>query len=208
MNTRGRNIYFTKQENLDFLFFKSTDALYCSPITSIFLMNELYSFTVPIFIKSLGGLKTVLMKAGVHAQQIGITEESLLKDQLAPDMFPLVKQVQVACNNAKDAVARLTGTEAPTFLDTEETISDLLHRIDATVTFLQSLPESAFTDAATRHVILPYFPNTYMTGFNYVHEYALPNFFFHTVIAYGIIRKNGVPIGKADYANGLTLQPL
>ena len=171
-------------------------------------MNELYAFTAPVFIKSLGGLKTILTKAEAHAREAGITDESLLNDRLAPDMFPLVKQVQVACDNAKNSVARLTGMEAPKFEDTEETIASLLLRIDATIAFLQSIPESAFTDAATRQIILPYFPNTYMTGFDYTREYAIPNFFFHTVTAYGIIRKNGVAIGKADYANGLTAHPI
>jgi hypothetical protein len=164
-------------------------------------MNDIYTYTVPMFIKTLGGLKNVLAKAETHAKESGKSETDFLADRLAPDMFPLVKQVQVACDNAKGATARLAGVEVPKFEDTERSFSELLSRIDRTVEFLQSAPESAFADAASRKIVLPYLPEKYITGFDYVREYALPNFFFHVVAAYAIVRKNGVPIGKADYAN-------
>jgi hypothetical protein len=171
-------------------------------------MNDIYFYTVPIFIKSLGGLKTVLTKAEVHAKESGMSESDFLADRLAPDMFPLLKQVQVACDNAKGATARLAGVEAPQFEDTEQSFGNLISRIDKTVEFLNSLPESVFEDAATRQIVLPYFPDKYMTGFDYVREYALPNFFFHLVTAYALVRKNGVPIGKGDYANNPTFRDL
>jgi hypothetical protein len=164
-------------------------------------MTELYTYTVPIFIKSLGGLKAVLAKAEQHAKETGMSEADLLNDRLAPDMFPLVKQVQVACDNAKGATARLAATEAPKFEDTEQTFVELQARIDKTIDFVTSVPEGAFEGAETRQIILPYFTDKYMTGFDYVREYALPNFFFHLVTAYALVRKNGVAIGKADYAN-------
>lgn len=171
-------------------------------------MNTLYTFTIPVFIKTLSGLKTILTKAQSSIQETGMTEATLLADRLAPDMFPLVKQVQVACDNAKNSVARLSGVEAPKFEDTEETIAELLTRIDATIAFLKSVPEDTFVDTATRQIVLPHFPTYSMTGFDYAREYALPNFFFHVVTAYGIVRKNGVAISKADYIHGLTQQPL
>jgi hypothetical protein len=171
-------------------------------------MTELYTYTVPIFIKSLGGLKAVLSKAEAHGREAGIAEADFLADRLAPDMFPLVKQVQVACDNAKGATARLAGIEAPKFEDTETTFSELQARIDKTIDFLKSVPEGAFEDAATRQIVLPYVPDKYMTGFDYVREYVLPNFFFHLVTAYALVRKNGAPIGKADYANNPTFNDL
>jgi uncharacterized protein len=171
-------------------------------------MTELYTYTVPLFIKSLGGLKTVLTKAEEHAKEAGINEVDFLADRLAPDMFPLVKQVQVACDNAKGATARLAAIEVPKFDDTEKTFAELQTRIDKTIEFLQSVPEAAFEEAATRQIVLPYFTDKYMTGFDYVREYVLPNFFFHLVTAYALVRKNGAPIGKADFANNPTFKDL
>ena len=171
-------------------------------------MNEIYTYTVPVFIKSLGGLKNVLAKAKAFAKEKGMSEADFLADRLAPDMFPLVKQVQTACDNAKGATARLSGGETPKFDDTEQSFSELLERVDKTIEFIQSVPESAFKDAATRQIILPYYKDKYLTGFDYAREYALPNFFFHLVTAYGIVRKSGVPIGKADYANNISFKDL
>jgi hypothetical protein len=169
-------------------------------------MNDIYTYTVPIFIKALGGLKNVLVKAEAHAKDAKMSEEEFLSDRLAPDMFPLAKQVQIACDNAKGATARLSGTDAPKYEDTEKTFAELLARIDKTLTFVESVPESAFAGAAERQVVLPYFKDKFLTGFDYAREYAIPNFFFHVVTAYGIIRKNGVTIGKTDYTNGINFQ--
>jgi uncharacterized protein len=167
-------------------------------------MNTLYTFTVPIFVKSLNALKHCIEKAEEHA----VDEASLIESTLAPDMFPFSRQVQIACDNAKGATARLSGTEVPSFPDTETTLSELKVRIDNTLAFIESVPESAFGEAETRQVTLPYFPGKYMTGFDYAREYALPNFFFHVTIAYGLMRKAGVPLGKADFMNGLPLKDL
>ena len=171
-------------------------------------MYTLYTFTTPVFIKTLGGLKAVLAKAEAHVKEKGIDEKIFLGDQLIADMFPLAKQVEIACDNAKNGVMRLTGVEAPKFADNTSTFAELNERIDKTLEYLQSVPEGAFAGAEDRQAILPYFPGKYMTGFDYAREYALPNFFFHTVTAYGIIRKNGVAIGKADYINGMPLRDL
>ena len=171
-------------------------------------MNDIYTYTVPVFVKALGGLKNVLTKAEAFAKEKSMDEGMFLADRLAPDMFPLSKQVQVACDNAKGATARLAGVEAPKFDDTEQSFAELQARIDKTIEFVQSVPEAAFADAASRKIVLPYVPDKYMTGCDYAREYALPNFFFHAVTAYGIIRKNGVPIGKVDYSNGVTFRDL
>ena len=167
-------------------------------------MSSLYTLTVPLFIKTLGGLKNVLIKAEEH----GADEKTLLRDALAPDMFPFVRQVQIACDQAKGAAARLSGKENPSFPDIEATLTELKARIDKTIEFIGSVPESAFTGAETKQITLPYFPGKYLTGSDYVREYVLPNFFFHTTIAYGLVRKAGVQIGKADFMNGLPLKDL
>jgi hypothetical protein len=171
-------------------------------------MNEIYTYTVPVFLNALGGLKNVLTKAQAFAKENSIEDAKMLGDRLAPDMFPLSQQVQIACDNAKGATARLSGTEAPKYEDKEQTFAELLARIDKTVAFIQSVPESAFAGAAERKIVLPYFKDKYLTGFDYAREYALPNFFFHLVTAYGLVRKNGVPIGKADYANQVNFKDL
>ena len=167
-------------------------------------MDSIYEFTVPVFIKMLGGLKGVMQKAKEH----GGDEAALLNDKLAEDMFPLVKQVQVATDNAKGVVSRLTKVETPKYEDTETTFAELDARIDKTIAFLQTVKKEDFADTANAQVTLPWFPGKFMTGFNYAREYAVPNFFFHVATAYGIVRKNGVQIGKADYMNGMPLQDL
>ena len=167
-------------------------------------MDNMYTYTVPVYIKMLGGLKTVLRKAKEH----GVDETALLNDRLAPDMFPFVKQVQITCDQAKGAAARLAGIEVPKFDDNETTLDELQARIDKTIDFLKTVSEDSFADAADRKITITYFPGKYMSGFDYAREYAIPNFYFHLVIAYGLVRKNGVQIGKADYTQGLPFKDL
>lgn len=171
-------------------------------------MLDIYTVTVPLFTKMLGGLKTVLQKAEEYAKENNLSEESLLNDALISDMFPLKRQVQIASDNAKGAVARLSGTQAPSYEDTEETFAELYARIDKTIEYLKTFNESSFEGALQRQVTLPYFPGKYMTGEEYLIGHAIPNFHFHVVTAYGIVRKNGVPLGKALYINGLPLKDL
>lgn len=175
-------------------------------------MHSLYSFTVPVFIKILGGLKNVLNKAKASMATNGLSEADFLAKNLAPDMFPLAKQVQIACDNAKGMTFRLAGQEVPVHEDNEATFDELIARIDKTIALLQTVPESAFEGAEERQIILPYFPKffpgKYLTGLDYARENAVPNFFFHVNMAYAIIRNQGVDIGKADYMNGLPLKDL
>lgn len=171
-------------------------------------MDSIYAYTVPTFTKLLGGLRTILDKGEAFARDKGIDQATLLNERLAPDMFPLVRQVQIACDNAKGGVARLAGIENPKHEDTETTFDELRARIDKTLAFIASVPEDAFKDAADRKITLPYFPDSYMAGFDYAREYVIPNFVFHVVTAYGILRHQGVPLGKTDFLNGLPLQKL
>ncbi|HUD02643.1 MAG TPA: DUF1993 domain-containing protein [Candidatus Paceibacterota bacterium] len=167
-------------------------------------MDQIFEFTVPVFIKGLTGLKNVLQKATEH----GLSDEALLADRLAPDMFPFVKQVQSATDNAKGCAARLAGQETPKYEDAETTVAELQARLDKTIAYLRTISKDSFANAASVQVVLPFMPGKFMTGFDYAREYALPNFFFHVAMSYAIVRKNGVPIGKADYMAGLPLQDL
>jgi uncharacterized protein len=167
-------------------------------------MSSLYEFSVPVLVKSLGGLKVVLEKASQH----GLDETVLLADALTPDMFPFARQVQIACDNAKGAVARLAGVEIPSWPDTESTLAELIARVDKTIAYVDSFTPEQFVGAETRQITLPYFPGMYMTGYDYLREYVLPNFFFHVTTSYALVRKAGVTIGKMDYLHGLPLKPL
>lgn len=167
-------------------------------------MNQLYAFSVPVFTKALKALDGVLAKA-IASGKDGAT---LVNAQLAPDMFPLKKQVQIASDNAKGVSARLAGVEIPSYEDTEETLVELQARIAKTLEFIGSLPESSFEGAADRQIVLPFIPGKYMTGSDYLEQYALANFFFHVTTAYGILRKEGVEIGKADFIGGMPLRDL
>ena len=169
-------------------------------------MNPLYQSTVPVFSKLLRSLDAILEKTEGWVKEKGIDEAELLEARLAPDMFPLVKQVQSVCDNAKNSSARLAGVEAPRHADEEKTIAELRARILWTSEYLATLSESSFDGAADRQITLPYFPGKFQKGSDYALDYVLPNFFFHLVVAYAILRMKGLDIGKADYIGGLTLQ--
>lgn len=170
------------------------------------MQNPYYEMTVPVFTKMLENLSRILEKGLAEAAEKGISEADLLASRLAPDMFPLVKQVQIASDNAKGCVGRLTGTEIPAMPDTETTVAELQARITATISFIKSVPQDAFLNAADTKPTLPYYPGKHFTGYSYLTEFALPNFFFHCTAAYAILRKEGVGLGKSDYVGTLSLQ--
>jgi len=169
------------------------------------MQNQYYDFSVPIFIRMLGGLKNVIEKARPIAEKTAGGEEAFLAKALAPDMFPFARQVQIACDNAKGAAARLAGVEIPKHDDTEITFLELEARIDKTIAFLNTLTPAQFENAGSIKVELPYFPGKHMLGDGYLKQYALPNFFFHVATAYAIVRSLGGELGKPDYINGLPL---
>jgi len=165
-----------------------------------------YHFTVPLFMNALTALKGVLSKGEAFAKEKNLSDEHMLGLRLAPDMFPLVKQVQVACDNAKGASARLSGKEAPKMEDTEKTFAELYARIDKTLVYLQTFSETDFAEAKERIIKLGYFPaDTHFTGDGYARGYAIPNFFFHVTTAYDILRASGVSVKKEDFTGALPL---
>ena len=172
--------------------------------------TNLYSVTIPPMVKALGALKNILVKAKAHADTKKLSwadfEHALLTDKLVFNQFPFVKQVQVACDNAKGAAGRLAEVEIPKFEDTEKTFDELVARIDKTLAFVATIKPEQVIGKEDIKVTLPYWPDKHMTGFEYATEYVIPNFFFHVTTAYAILRKNGVDLGKEDYMGGLPLK--
>ena len=166
----------------------------------------MYTVSVPVFIRALGNLKTVLQKGEAHAIAAGIGTETILTAQLAPDMYNLTRQVQIATDNAKGISARLAGLEPPVMVDTETTFADLYTRIDNTIVFLQSLDPQAFVGSETRRVAFPYAEGKHLLGEASLLQLSLPNFFFHAVTAYAILRNQEVVIGKQDFIGALDLK--
>lgn len=165
------------------------------------MTNAIYATSIPVFKQMLGGLKQVLSKAEAHATVKKIDPNALLQARLYPDMFPLLRQVQVATDFAKSVSARLAGVEVPKLEDAEQTFADLQARIDTVLTFLDGLAISKFDDAATREIVTQAGTpkEKRFTGQSYLLNYGLPHFFFHTTTAYAILRHNGVEVGKKDY---------
>lgn len=130
----------------------------------------------------------------------------LLQSRLAPDMFPLLRQIQSACDQAKFAAARTTGKDPPPHADTEQTVDELRGRIAAVVAYLDEFRSADFDGAETRTLSLPRWEGKSTTAAEYFVEYVMPNFFFHFTTAYAILRHNGVDLGKRDYLGPLPLR--
>lgn len=162
---------------------------------------SLYAQSVPIFRQMLTSLSALLDKAEAHFATKRVAETTLCATRLIPDMFPLSRQVQIACDHAKNAPARLAGVEPPRFEDTETTVAELKMRIQKVLDYIATLDPAAIDAGATRAIQFPAGPNVKaeMVGSDYLPHYALPNFFFHVTTAYAILRSAGVEIGKRDY---------
>lgn len=167
------------------------------------MQNPYYDVTVPVFKRMLESLDHLLSKGMAYANEKGISEQTMLDDRLAPDMFPLSRQIQIATDNAKGATARFCGIEAPVFEDTEETVDDLHERIAKTIAFLDNVTPEQFADAHGRSIEMRYYPDKVFTAEGYLTQYALPNFFFHVNMAYALLRAMGADIGKSDYLGPL-----
>lgn len=164
---------------------------------------SMHTMSVDAFVPTLSALGKLLDKAAQHASAKKFDPGVLVNARLAPDMFPLVKQVQIACDFAKNSSARLAGQEAPRFEDNEQTIEELKARIAKTLDYVKSLSVESFTGAEDRDIKLS-FPNGMSLDFKglpFLRDWALPNFYFHVVTAYDILRHNGVDVGKRDYLN-------
>lgn len=156
--------------------------------------------SVPVFQRGLKNLDAILAKAEAHAVANGIDAATLLGAKLAPDMFDLKKQVQIACDHAKGGCGRLAGVELPKHPDTETTFAELHARIAVTLEFINGIDAAKYDGAENRDIVLKFPWATYeFTGQKFLTYWALPNFYFHLTTAYGILRSNGVALGKADF---------
>ncbi len=156
--------------------------------------------------KLLGNLDACLEKGVAYADAKKFDPEVLLQSRIAPDMFPLMRQIQAACDSAKFAAARATGKHPPSHPDDEKTMADARKRIAAVVAYLDTFTSADFHGIETRTVSLPRWEGKSMTATDYFVEHATPNFFFHLTTAYDILRHNGVDVGKRDFLGALTMK--
>jgi uncharacterized protein len=162
---------------------------------------SLDTMAIETFVPMLGDLARILDKAAQHASRERLDPAMLVNARLAPDMYPLVKQVQLACDHANGSTARFMGQEPPRFDDEERTLDDLKARIARTIDYLESARPAAFDGAEDRDIRIA-LPNDLvleMDGVQFLKDWALPHFYFHLVTAYDILRHSGVEIGKRDY---------
>ena len=162
------------------------------------------SVSLPLFEHMLGNLSHILDKAQAHAEAKKFEPAVLLQSRLAPDMLPLTRQVLIACDAAKNGVARLSGVEAPKFDDTESTLAELKERIGKTLAYLATVPPAQLDGSEDKDITFPVGKDKTRTmkGEAYLKHWMLPNFFFHVTTAYAILRHNGVELGKSDYLAG------
>jgi hypothetical protein len=156
--------------------------------------------------KMLGQLDKWLETAAAFAATKSFDPNLFLGFRLAPDQFAFARQVQTACDSAKLAASRLSGKDAPSHPDTEQTIDELRARVRAVTAYLDGFSAKDFQAAATRTVTQPRWEGKVMTGADYFVEHAVPNFFFHLNHSFAILRHNGVSIGKRDYLGALSLR--
>jgi uncharacterized protein len=162
---------------------------------------------IPVFEIGLNTLSALLDKAEAYAQAKSIDPAVLLNARLFPDMFAFTRQVQSACDQAKNGSARLAGIDPPRYEDNEKTIAELKARIAKTIAFVKTLDAKRIDDSADREITFPLGPNKgHMKGADYLNHFAVPNFYFHVTTAYDILRHCGVEIGKRDFIGAIPMR--
>jgi hypothetical protein len=164
------------------------------------LSLSLYDASIPVYLHMLRNLETILDKAEAHAKTDGKELTTYVEARLAPDMRPLSGQIQLASDAAKGGAARLAAVPSPSFADTETTFADLKARIAKTIAFVASIKREQVEgdEGRTIELVLPSRTMTF-TAQNFLFQFSLPNFMFHVVTAYDVLRSQGVPLGKMDY---------
>lgn len=160
-----------------------------------------YDSSAPIFIRQLNALSAILTKADAYAKEKNIEPGVLLNARLHPTMYPLMRQVQLACDFSGKACARFAQAELPSMPDTETTFAELQARIAKVLANIDALPAAKYEGAEKREITFPAGPDKTitLTGQQFLNHAALPNFFFHCATAYDILRHNGVELGKRDF---------
>jgi hypothetical protein len=164
--------------------------------------------SLPVFEIELSALAAVLDKGAAHASAKKIEPSVFLQGRLAPDMFPLVRQVQIVCDQAKNGASRLAGVEAPKFEDNEATFDELKARIGKTLAYLKTLDPKTIDASADREITFPLGPTNHghMKGGDYLTHFVLPNLYFHATSAYAILRHYGVDVGKRDFLGAIPMK--
>lgn len=161
---------------------------------------SMFQASIPVFDQTLENLSHVLRKGRQNAAERNFYDDVFLKAKLAPDMFNLTRQVQVATDHAKAAPSRLSGRDVPSLADSETDFTRLLARIDTVRGYLKTFAPDDLEGSETREIVLTIADREMrFTGLQYLQGFALPNFYFHVTTAYNILRHNGVPLGKADF---------
>ena len=161
---------------------------------------SMYQASVPAFIRALNNLAVILEKGAAHAQARKIEEAVLLSGRLYPDMFPLARQVQIATDTARSGAGRLAGVEFPAYEDKEATFQELIQRIRNTVAYLETLQPAQIDGGEDKTISWQSRSSTKsMQALPYLMNHLLPNIHFHVTTAYGILRHNGVEVGKKDF---------
>jgi uncharacterized protein len=162
--------------------------------------NSMFQSSVPVFVHALNNLAAILAKGAAHAEAKKIDPTVLINARLFPDMFPLVRQVQIACDSAKGGATRLAGMEPPKDEDTEKSFAELIARCQKTIAYLQTLTATQIDGCEDKTITWQSRSSSYsMQGLPYLHRHVLPNVYFHITTAYNILRHNGVEIGKKDF---------
>ena len=168
------------------------------------MSNSMYVAAVPPIIRSLSNLRAILEKAAAYAEAKKIDPSVLINARLYPDMFPLSRQVQLASDVAKGAASRLAGLEPPKYEDNESTFPELLARLDKTIALLEYCKPEQVDGSEDKTIVLPMHDKTVtFTGSSYLHDFVLPNIYFHVTTVYAILRHNGVEIGKKDFLGNI-----
>ena len=169
---------------------------------------SLYDASVPVLLNTLRNLAALLEKAEAHAKTAGVEVGSYLEGRLAPDMHPLTRQIQMASDAAKGGAARLAAVELPSFADDEKTWAEVKARVAKTIAYIETIKPAQVAGGEGRTIELP-LPGRTMTftGSDFLMRFVLPNFYFHVVTAYAILRHQGVPLGKMDFLAGSTPIP-
>lgn len=167
-------------------------------------MATLYDFSIPALMRGLTNMSAILDKAAAYATAKKIDGTVLAQTRLFPDMHPLSRQVQIACDTAKGAAGRLAGIEVPKHEDTETTLPELKARIAKTLDFLKTVNAAKVPADETRAIELKFPSGTWkFTAVSYLNDFVLPNFYFHASMVYALLRKSGVEIGKGDFLGAI-----
>jgi hypothetical protein len=161
---------------------------------------SVYDVTVPPMVTRLKALSALLDKATAYAEAKKFDPKALLEARLFPNMFPLLRQIQVTCDMAKGGVARLAEIDVPKYEDTETTFAELKARIARTIDFIESAKAAQLQGAESRTVTMT-FPGSSLTfkGVDFLNDFALPNFYFHLSMSYALLRQAGLDVGKRDF---------